>query len=282
MWAPKILLITALCIQSTAAFCDDLTLVVGFSPGGTSSVAARFIGESLETIIGSRVVVENRPGASGALAAEWVRRQTNSGILLFMSSTSLLNVPMETGLVPIALIATFKYVAAVGKQVPGTLSDYFDMARRDDSLRNVATAGAGSIPHLIGMKLFRDRGVPMVHIPYTGSAQAILSVISGQVAMAIVPNPDVLGYRDATNIVAETGKGIGATGWIGIFAPPGTSLAEVHRLSEIFRLSSEKSKKKLEDAGFDQVWKSDTDLQQIHQDDYALWLPELERLGIKP
>jgi tripartite-type tricarboxylate transporter receptor subunit TctC len=134
MWAPKILLIVGLCIQSTATFCEDLTLVVGFSPGGTSSIAARFIGESLETITGSRVVVENRPGAGGALAAEWVRRQPSSGTLLFMSSASLLNVPVHSGLVPIALIATFKYVAVVGKQMPGALSDYFDMAQRNDSL----------------------------------------------------------------------------------------------------------------------------------------------------
>ena len=250
--------------------------------GGTSSTAARIFAESVEHITRTSTVVENRPGAGGAIAADWVLRQKGTQTLLFMSSTSSLKTSPQSGLVPIGILAAFPYVAVTRNDAPAHLSEYMKEASRDEKYRTVATAGAGSIPHLIGTKLFNDYGVPMVHVPYQGSAPAILSVAGGHVALAIVPFPDFLPFQDSLRILAQTGSGFEAEGWVGIFAPPETSSGEVARLSEIFRQASQRSGDKLRNVGFEQVWRPGTEARAMHERDYAQWQPILKMLGVQP
>ena len=175
------LLFLAVVTLSSSAHPNDgqMRLVVGFAAGGTSSTAARIFAESVEHIARSSTIVENRPGAGGAVAADWVLRQKGTQVLLFMSSTSSLKTSPQSGLVPIGILATFSYVAVTRKDFPAHLVEYMNEASREEKYRTVATAGAGSISHLIGAKLFNDHGVPMVHVPYQGSAPAILSVAGG-------------------------------------------------------------------------------------------------------
>ena len=284
-WILRFLLVAALGIQSAMASDNgSLTLVVGFAPGGTSSVAARFIADSIEKVAGIKVIVENRPGAGGSLAANWVRRQVGTKTLFFMAGTSVPKIPPAPDLVPVALVATSKFVAVASKNAPATLPEYLDAARRNDLLRNVATPGAGSVPHLIGEKLFRDAGMSMEHIPYQGASPAILSVVSGHVSLAIVPYPDFVAFTDRLRVVAETGKEFEAEYWSGIFAPLGISEVEIQRLAEIFRkaASSERFREQLEKVGLQPTWKPAAELRRIHEKDWARWKPELERLGIKP
>jgi tripartite-type tricarboxylate transporter receptor subunit TctC len=277
-----LLFFAALVMLSSPALPNDgqITLVVGFAAGGTSSTAARIFAESLGQITRSSTVVENRPGAGGAIAADWVLRQKATQTLLFMSSTSSLKISPQSGLVPIGVLATFSYVAVTERD--SNLAEYMNRASREEKYRTVATAGAGSIPHLIGAKLFSDYGVPMVHVPYQGSAPAILSVAGGHVALAIVPFPDFLPFQDSLRILAQTGSGIETEGWLGIFAPPETSSEEVARLSEIFRQASQRSREKLRTVGFDQVWRSGTEARAMHEKDYAQWQQILKVLGLQP
>jgi tripartite-type tricarboxylate transporter receptor subunit TctC len=278
------LLFAALVMLSSPALPNDgqITLVVGFAAGGTSSTAARIFADSIEQITRTSTIVENRPGAGGAIAADWVLRQNRTQTLLFMSSTSSLKTSPHSGLVPIGILATFSYVAVTKKESAAHLAEYMNEASREKKYRTVATAGAGSIPHLIGTKLFNDYGVPMVHVPYQGSAPAILSVVGGHVALAIVPFPDFLPFQDTLRIVARTGSGIETEGWVGIFAPPETSSEEVARLSEIFRQASQRSQPKLQNVGFEQAWRSGTEARAMHEKDYAQWQSLIKVLGLQP
>jgi tripartite-type tricarboxylate transporter receptor subunit TctC len=260
----------------------QITLIVGFAPGGTSSAAARIVAEAVGQTTQTSIIVENRPGAGGAIAADWVLRQKGTQTLLFMSSTSSLKTSPQSGLVPIGILATFSYVAVARKDSPAHLAEYMNEASRDEKYRTVATAGAGSIPHLIGTKLFDDHAVPMIHVPYQGSAPAILSVVGGHVALAIVPFPDFLPFQDSLRVLAQSGSGIETEGWVGIFAPPETSAEEIARLAEIFRQASERSREKLRNVGFEQVWRSGTEAQAMLESDYVRWQPILGVLGIQP
>ncbi|MGF6311087.1 tripartite-type tricarboxylate transporter receptor subunit TctC [Bradyrhizobium sp. i1.8.4] len=277
------LFLAALVMLSSPALPNDgqITLVVGFAAGGTSSTAARIVAEAVEQITRTSTIVENRPGAGGAIAADWVLRQKGTQTLLFMSSTSSLRTSPQSELVPIGILATFSYVAVTRKDAAAHLAEYMKAASREEKYRTVATAGAGSIPHLIGTKLFNDHGVPMVHVPYQGSAPAILSVLGGHVAVAIVPFPDFLPFQDSLRILAQTGSGIETEGWVGIFAPPETSAEEVARLSGIFRQASQRSQEKLQDVGFKHVWRSGAEARAMHEKDYAQWAPILKVLGIQ-
>ncbi|MGL3210450.1 Bug family tripartite tricarboxylate transporter substrate binding protein [Bradyrhizobium sp. BR 1433] len=275
------LILAALVMLSSPALPNDgqITLVVGFAAGGTSSTAARIIAEAAEQITGTSTIVENRPGAGGAIAADWVLRQKGARTLLFMSSTSSLRTSPQSELVPIGILATFSYVAATRNDAAAHLADYMKEASREEKYR---TAGAGSVPHLIATKLFNDYGVPMVHVPYQGSAPAILSVLGGHVAVAVVPFPDFLPFQDSLRILAQTGSGIVTEGWVGILAPPETSAEEVARLSEIFRQASERSQEKLQTLGFKHAWRSGVEARAMHEKDHAQWAPVLKVLGIQP
>lgn len=280
-----LILVASLLLQGPVASSADvgqLNIVVGFATGGTSSTAARIIAESVEAITGSSVMVENRPGAGGLIAAEWVRQQTGSPTLLFMSSTSVAKIPPSLGLVPVGVVASYSFVAAARKDGPANLDEYMKAAKQDAALRFAATAGAGSIAHLIGVKLFKDYGVSMTHVPFQGSAPAIRDVLGGHIPLAVVPYPDFIAFKDQLRVIAETGRGIRTDGWVAIFAPPNTSAQEVGRLAGIFQKASVRSKEKLERVGFRQSWRAGDELRSMYESEYAEWLPMLDTLGIKP
>jgi len=261
---------------------EHLTLVVGFAAGGTSSTAARFIAESFEGITGTPTVILNKPGAGGKLAADFVEQEQSSRTLLFMSSTSLLDIPPTSALTPIGMVATFTYVAAVRNGSPPTVADYMNAARDPNTwpMRNVGTAG--SIPRVIGTQLFKSHGSVMVNVPYNGSGPAIRDVLGGHVAMAIVPYPDVQSFKGSLTIIAETGSGIEIGGWIGIYAPQGTPPHEIARLADIFRQASERSKSDLERAGFRQEWRPAADLERARREDYGRLKPAADALTPAP
>jgi tripartite-type tricarboxylate transporter receptor subunit TctC len=258
-----------------------LTLVVGFASGGTSSTAARIIADSVGQIAGTTPVVENKPGAGGALAADFVRSQREGNALLFMSSTSTLNVPPGSDLLPIGIVARFTYVAAARKDAPASLAEYMSAARTDNRLLTIATAGAGSIAHLAGVKMFSDHGMTALHVPFRGSAPAILAVAGGHVALAVVPFPDFLPFVDKLRIIAETGSGLDSDGWMAVYAPPGTTPEQATRLSDLFRQASEKSIDRLETIGFRQAWLNPAQLRAMHRLDHEQWAPRAKMLGIQ-
>jgi tripartite-type tricarboxylate transporter receptor subunit TctC len=260
---------------------DTTTLVVGFAPGGTSSVAARFIAHTIEKFSETTVVIENKPGAGGEIAADWVKRQKEDQTLLFMSSTSVLKVSPD-GLVPIGMLATFSYVAVPRSDAPKTLIEYMTATKRNDSLRSVATAGAGSVPHLIGERLFEKSGAKMEHIPFQGSAPAISAVAGKHVGMAIVPMPDFVPFRDKLDVIAETGRGIETEGWIGILAPSGIRPEKVASLTNLFQRASKETAGQLEQFGLRSTWRSADELRKIHAREHAEGRATFKLLGVSP
>lgn len=262
------------------AHAETITLEVGFAAGGTSSAAAQALRLSVDDP-GVTVVVENKPGASGLVAAQYVERRSASDVLLFMSATSALKVRPDLGLVPIGIVATFDYVAVVRKDGPQSLEEYMRDVRTNDTLRNVSTAGAGSVAHLIGAQLFEDHDATMVHVPYESSAQAVQNVLGGHVAMAIVPVPDLIDSDDL-RVIARTGDQISLSGWIGIFAPPDTTKQQVDRLAELFHKAADRSRTILEKKGFKPDWRSAEELRGIYASDYKQLLGIAGKIGVEP
>jgi len=260
----------------------DLTAVVGFAAGGTSSSAARILADSAATIEGTNVVVENIPTAGGKLAAQRVMQNESSRMLLVMSATSLLRIPPDMGLIPVGIFAQYKYVVVTRNGKLVDLRDYMAAAKLDKQPRNVGTAGAGSVAHLIAEKLFEEHDVRMIHVPYPGSAPAIRDVLGGHVDMAVVPMPDAIAQDLNLTILAESGKGIPVQGWMGLYAPPVTTQEELVRLGVLFEQASARSRENLKRVGFEGVWLSGLELRRTHERDYAQLYPILRKLGIEP
>jgi len=267
----KTLLCAALaCGLATAARAEfperPVKMLVGFSAGGGTDVAARIVAPGLGEALGQAIVVENRPGASGLIAAEAVARATADGYTLMMGSQTTLAVAPRlyrkytldasrdfsgvglTGTSPLVLVVNPKVAAhsvaeliALAKAQPGTL--------------NFASGGVGTTPHMAG-ELFRlIAGINVVHIAYRGEAPAINDLLGGQIPMMFANLSAVIGQvrggalralavaspkRSPTApdipTLAEQGlAGCEVETWFGVVAPAGTPRAVVGKLNAQLR-----------------------------------------------
>ena len=171
-------------------------ILVGFPGGSTPDMAARTLAEPLSKILGQSVIVENKPGASGNIAADQVAKATDDhtlGVVINgnLTSARLLNpkLPYDPtrDFTPISLLTTAPLVlVASSSQASG--SAFFDAARVNGDKWNYGSVGSGSVGHL-GMELLKSRAgdIKAVHIPYQGNPQVVTALLGGQIQMALVP-----------------------------------------------------------------------------------------------
>jgi tripartite-type tricarboxylate transporter receptor subunit TctC len=237
-------------------------LLVGFPPGGTTDVKARLVAHGLTEGLGRSVIVENRPGASGNIAAgEAVRAAPDGYTFLVAPSTTetvnplLFKAPFHPAkdLTPVASIGRVQLYLAVR---PGlgvkNAKDLVSMIRGRPGKMTYASAGIGTTPHLAGELFERQAGILATHVPYKGGAPAFADVIAGQIdfmfdAGTALPHiragkADLLGvtgtrrspfFPDTPTLGEQGIGGMELEGWWGIWAPNGTPPAIIARLSDL-------------------------------------------------
>jgi tripartite-type tricarboxylate transporter receptor subunit TctC len=182
-----------------AAFALDfptrtVTIIVPFSAGGGTDVQARQIGKALSARLGKPVVIDNRPGAGGQIAATLAAQAAPDGHTLFLGSTGTLVVgfvlrqldPLRD-FAPVMTVTEMPLVLVPSPALPAKdLTALIRLARQKPGELTYASAGAGSFPHLIGEMFKLSAQVDIVHVPYKGSAPALIDVVGGQVSMAFV------------------------------------------------------------------------------------------------
>jgi tripartite-type tricarboxylate transporter receptor subunit TctC len=178
-----------------------IRMLIGFAPGGPADVMARLIGPRMYMALGQPVVVENRPGAGGTLAARLVAESEPDGYTLLMGNTSTLvisplmykNVGYDAlkAFAPIAWLGTTSDVLVVNPKSPfRSVGELIAYAKANPNKLNYSTPGIGTPPHLIGEMLKLRTGIDIVHVPYKGGGQSIQSVIAGEVHFTF-ENPQV-------------------------------------------------------------------------------------------
>ena len=242
--------------------------MVPFAPGGTTDILARAVAPELAKAFGQPFVVENRGGAGGNIGAEQVAKAPADGYTLLMGTvgTHGINKSLYTKLAydpqkdfaPITLVAGVPNVMVMNTERARQLGinsvpDFIQYARSQTAGFNMASSGNGTSIHLAG-ELFKSMtGVSMTHIPYTGSAPALLGLVSGQVdvmfdnlpsAIALIKSGKLKAFAVTSAqrsgampdlpTVAEAAplKGFDATSWFGLLAPAGTPQAVVNRLQQ--------------------------------------------------
>lgn len=171
-------------------------LLVGFPPGSSPDVMARTIAEPLARELGQPVVVENRPGAGGNIAADLVARATDGhtlGLMINgnMTIAKILNpaTPYDplTDLAPVSLLATAPLVLAAATTVPGTGADLLKEGEFAGLRWNYGTPGVGTVAH-IGMEMLKNAaGLEAVHVPYPGNPQVINAMMQGDIHISLLP-----------------------------------------------------------------------------------------------
>lgn len=173
-----------------------LKIIVGFPGGSSPDQMARALAEPLSQALGQPVVVDNRPGAGGNIAAALVARATDDhtiGLMINgnMTIAKILNPATTydplTDLAPVSLLAVSPLVLTVPANTPTSGAGFFDAARTAGDRWNYGTPGVGTVAHL-GMELLKSRaGLAPVHVPYQGNPQVIAAMLSGQIQMALLP-----------------------------------------------------------------------------------------------
>jgi tripartite-type tricarboxylate transporter receptor subunit TctC len=178
-----------------------IRMVVGFAPGGPADVMARLIGQRMAVTLGQPIVVENRPGAGGTIAARFVAESEPDGYTLLLGNTSTLvisplmykNVGYDAlkAFAPVARLGTTSDILATNPGFPAkSLGELIAYAKANPGKLNYSTPGIGTPPHLIGEMLKLRAGVEIVHVPYKSGGQSIQAVVAGEVQFTF-ENPAV-------------------------------------------------------------------------------------------
>jgi tripartite-type tricarboxylate transporter receptor subunit TctC len=264
MLARLLVLLVALAASAAHAFPDKpVRFVVGFTPGGPSDILARALGDKLAAQLGQPVVVENRPGAGGNIAAEAVARSAPDGHTWLLGNNSILatnqalyrrlSYDPAKDFAPVALVAIQPNILVVHPAVPArSVTELIAYARQHPGKLNYASSGSGAAAHLAAELFKAMTGVDMVHVPYKGAQPALTDVLSGQDQLMFATSASVLPFIKAGRLralavttpqrspalpdlptVSESGvPGFEATTWHGVVVPAATPAAVVAKLNE--------------------------------------------------
>ena len=238
-------------------------LVVAFPPGGPSDVLARIVGKKMEELLGAPFVIENRPGAGGNIAADFVAHATADGYTLLMGNNSILatneslykkiTYSPQKDFMPITLIGTQANILVVNPTVPAhSLKELIALCKAQPGKINFASSGYGAAAHLAGELFKAEAHVDIVHVPYKGAAPALQDVMAGHDQMMFATAASVIGHIKAGQVKAlavttlkrtavlpdvptmdEAGlKGFDASTWHGLVVPTGTPPEIVAKLHD--------------------------------------------------
>lgn len=202
------------------AMLDNLRIVVGFPPGGTTDAFARRMAEKLRGVYASNVVVENKPGAGGQVGVLTLRDSPADGSVMLFTPGSMITIYPHTypklqyktsDVLPIGTGLYTAFGLGVGPAVPATVTDLKSLVawlKANPSMGNYGTPGAGSMPHMVGALLDKAAGLDMKQIAYRGSGPAIIELLGGQLPIFTSPIGDYLQHLPSgkLRLLAVTGK----------------------------------------------------------------------------
>lgn len=183
-----------------------LRLVVGFPAGGSADVLARTIADKLKTELGLPVVVDNRAGAGGIIAADYVKGQPGDGLTVLLGTTHMMVMaPLTTKNVrydgvkdfkPVARLSSFHECIAVPIQSPAnSVPQWLELARKDNQHASYGVPAPGSFPQFVGYQLGVSTGTQLLAVPYRGAAPVTQDLLGGQLAAGIIPIADMAQHQ---------------------------------------------------------------------------------------
>ena len=298
-------------VQAQAYPNKPISLVVPQAAGGTNDIVGRLIAPAFGDSIGASVVVENRPGAGGNIGTQSVARSSKDGytLLLTINSAQAINPSLykNPGFDPVNDFVPLYYIGAtpyVLVSPPGspykTLADVVTAAKKKPGELSYASAGNGTISHLLGAMLNASAGIDMQHIPYKGVAPAINDVLGGQVPLAFASLPSALNYIKAGKLqaiaissakrssaapeiptIAETYPDCVGEVWVAIFAPIGVNAEVVKKVQAAMDKTMSKAdvRDKLIAQGLDLAPVPTNKLGSLLKDELAKWAKIVKASG---
>lgn len=279
-----------------------MTIVVPFPPGGSNDVFARVLAERLSAKLGNTIIIENRPGAGGAIGAEFVARAPKDGsVLMLSSSTFTTNAAVQPALKynvndsfdAIAMLATSPMALVVGKDSPYTdVNTLLADGRKEKGKLNYGSAGLGSVNQMAAEILAGGEKSTYTHVPYKGMSQALNDLAGGRVDFVIgsfasissmlkgnrlrvlaVTSPQRSPFYPDIPTIAEVQPGYSVELWWGVLAPAGVPAPLVERVNAEVRsiVSEEKMKEMFAQESATPAALSVAQFEQLVASDAAKW-----------
>ncbi len=292
---------------------QPVRILVGAPAGGTTDTMARALAAELGRALGRVVVVENRPGAGGNIAAELVAKAAPDGNTLLMSFTShAINASLypslpfdpEKDFTPLTMVSTTPALLVAHPSLPAnSLRELLALAKARPGKLNFAIGALGSSVHLAGEAFKMMSGTYIVNIPYKGTAPAIQDVLAGQVELMFanvgnaqahvragklkalgVTSPRRLAAFPDVPAIAELLPGYQSSAWFGLFAPARMPPELVKRLSDAARqaIASPEVKKRIESEGATPAGNAPEEFARFVHEEIARWAKVVKYSGAKP
>jgi len=291
-----------------------IKMVVGFGAGGGTDIVARIVAQGMAASLGQSVVVDNRTGASGMIAAEDVAKSPADGYTLMMGSQTVFAVAPRlyrkvtldpsrdfsgvalTGASPLVLVVNPSFSAH-------SVADVIALAKTNPGKINFGTGGTGTTPHMTAELFQHVAGIKMVHVAYRGEAPAINDLIAGQIPLMFANLSAVMGHIKGGTLrplavtsaerapsapeiptVAETLPGFAAETWFGIVAPtetPGDIIAKLNGAAR-HALALDDTKKRFADLGMTTGTSSPEEFDAYIQSESVKWAKVIQDANIQP
>ncbi len=292
----------------------SIRLIVPFPPGGGVDGVARIAFARVSDSLAQQVVIDNRGGSAGIIAAETAARAAPDGYTLFFGTTATQTItphyyrklaydPVKD-FAPISLIAGAGYLLVVHPSLPAkTVKEFIALAKAKPGTLNFSSSGNGTVLHLT-TELFRSMaGIDLVHVPYKGAAPALTDLLSGQVQLTFNPASVVLPHVKANRLralgvtsakrtplapdvptIAEAGvPGYEASGWYAVLAPAGTPQTITARLHRelMIALADREVKERFAATGVEPIGTTPEQFAAFMRDEYAKWGKVVRSAGVK-
>ena len=307
----RMLALLASCAVASAAHAQEaayptqtITLIAAAAPGGTTDLAARMIADPLSKALGKAVIVDNKPGGSGVIAASAVKRARPDGYTLLVQYSGFHVITPHltkagfdpiTDFAPVANLIVAPQVVVVRPDLPiQTMQDLVGYAKAHPGKLNYASSGNGSLQHVTGEMIRQLAGVEITHVPYKGTGPALTDLLGGNVDMTFTTAPPLLGHIKAGKLraLAVTGnvplaslpdvpttskiKGfekLDTNSWFAVYAPAGTPKPVIDKLSnEISKImKTEEFRSKAETQGAYAVYMNPQELGSYTSKEFQSW-----------
>lgn len=292
-----------------------IRLIISAPPGGITDILARVISDKVSASIGQRIIAENKAGAGGNIAAEYVAKSAPDGYTFLISNIGTIAfhqwIYKELGFDPlndfdpVGPVADGPSIVAIWDKLPvANLREFIDYAKQNPGKINYGSAGVGTMPHLVADLFGRMTGIEMVHVPYRGANPAAVDLAIGQIQttfialgsmraqlsagqvrmLAIASKQRLAAIPDVPTLEEAGVPGYEAVNWFSLFAPAKTPL----EIRELFNLHVQKMYddpvvvKRLADGGMVPMKESVAEFTARVKNDHARWGEIIRRAGVKP
>ena len=290
-----------------------IKLIVPFAAGGNTDSIARLVSERLTSSLGQPVVVENKLGAGGGIAAEFVAKASPDGYTLLMAAMPIMailpvinktNYDPIRDFQPISNIGSNPFVMGVHKSIPANnVQEFVSFVKKNPGKFNFASGGSGSVSHLTPALFLKRADLDMTHIAYKGGAPAVADLLSGNVQMyfgnlselqphvsgGLIKIIGVSSDRRASQLplvptIAESGyPGFKTVTWNGLMAPANTPQGVVQKLSDAVKemMSSEATRQRLFSLGVDPIGNTPKEFADTVKLDITIWSEAAKAANLK-